>query len=126
MACPISILFLESGDVFKETFLTLFFQAVYQDFRFCSGQGCMCGVFATPIRVIAYLLRSISSCIPGYFHSSLLGFLVHLLALIKLHGNYPPVHELLNTSGAFGNYILITYLSSTLHSNFSLPKHTLN
>lgn len=54
------------------------------------------------------------------------GFLVHLLALIKLHGNYPPVHELLNTSGAFGNYILITYLSSTLHSNFSLPKHTLN
>ena len=48
---------------------------------------------------------------------------MHLDALIKFE--LSSICELLNTSKTFGNYFLITYLSGTRHSNFSLAKHTL-
>ena len=79
MACPTSILFLESVIT---DFPNSVFEAKYQDFRFCSGQGCMCVCLLLPCGhgplVAKYVkLHSFLFISPGVF-------LVHLHALIKL------------------------------------------
>lgn len=99
------------------------FQAMYQDFRFCSVPGWMhVGSVCHSHVGIAHWLRSTSSCLPGYFYSPLQGFFSAPASFDQAGIIFIiPVRKLLNTSNAFsGNYILITYLRSTLHSNFPL------